>query len=101
VILRKFSNHEFEDVAQLSIFLNGLRFDTKMLLDSAVGDAMMTLDVKQATRIIDALTSTDSQTQYDEQSIKKKGWLEDALLAQNKMLTQQIEQLTTQMAKLP
>jgi len=27
--------------------------------------------------------------------------LEDALLAQNKILTQQIEQLTTQIAKLP
>jgi len=35
MMLRKCPNHGFEDIAQLSIFLNGLRFDTKMLLDVA------------------------------------------------------------------
>ena len=58
MILRKCPNHGFEDIAQLSIFLNGLRFDTQMLLDVAVGGTMMTLDVEQATRIIDVLAST-------------------------------------------
>ena len=77
IILRKCPNHGFEDIAQLSIFLN-----------AATGGTMMTLDGEQATRIIDALASTDSQAQYDERSIQKKGWLEDALLGQNKMLTQ-------------
>ena len=62
---------------------------------------MMTLDAKQAMRIIKALASADSQDQYEGRSTQKKGWREDTLLAQNQILTQQIEQLTTQMAKLP
>jgi len=41
MMLRKCPNHGFEDIAQLSIFLNGLRFDTNMLLDAATGDRMM------------------------------------------------------------
>jgi len=32
-----------------------------MLLDTAVGGTMMSLDVEQVTRIIDALASTDYQ----------------------------------------
>ena len=69
MILRKCSNHGFEDIVQLSIFLNGLKSNTQMLLDAATGDTMMTLDVEQATRIIDALASTDFQaphTRYSE-----------------------------------
>jgi len=30
-MLRKYPNHGFEDIAQLNIFHNGLRYDTKML----------------------------------------------------------------------
>jgi len=87
--LRKCPNHGFEDIAQLSIFLNGLICDTKMLLDVATGGTMMAFDVEQATRIIDALTLTDYQAQHDKQGIqKKKRFLKDALLAQNKILTQ-------------
>jgi len=46
MMLRKFPNHGFEDIAQLSIFLNGLRSDTKILLDVAAGGTMMALDVQ-------------------------------------------------------
>jgi len=34
-MLRRCPNHGFEDIAQLSIFINGLKSDTKMLLDAA------------------------------------------------------------------
>jgi len=104
MMLRKCPNHGFEDIAQLSIFLNGLRSDTKILLFAVVGGTIMALDVEQGTRIIDALASTDYQAQHDKQGTQKKGLLEltsDALLAQNKILTQQIETLIAQMAKLP
>jgi len=70
MILRKFPNHGFEDIAQLSIFLNGLRSDTKMLLDVATDGTMMAHDVEQTTRIIDAVTSTD-QAPHDRQRIQK------------------------------
>jgi len=36
-----------------------------MLLDVAAGDTMITLDVEQATRIIDVLASTNYQDQHD------------------------------------
>jgi len=35
-----------------------------MLLDVATGSTMMALDIEQAKRIIDALTSTDYQAQH-------------------------------------
>jgi len=40
-----------------------------MLLDAAADDIMMVVDVRQVTRIIDALTSTDYQAQHDKQDI--------------------------------
>ena len=105
MMLRKCLNHGFEEIAQLSIFINGLRSDTRMLLNVVVGGTMMVVDANQATRIIEPLATTDYEAQHDKQGHQKRRLLElntaDALLAQNKILTQQLEQLTTQMAKLP
>ena len=105
VLLRRCPNHGFEDIAQLNIFHNGLRPNTKMILDTAVGGTMMAVDVQRATPIIDALASTDYQAQYDWQGVQKKGVFElnniDAILAQNKIMTKQMEALTQQMTKLP
>jgi len=44
---------------------------------------MMTLDVEQATIIIDALASTDYKAQHDGQDLQNKGLLENALLFEN------------------
>ena len=91
-MLGKCPNHGFEDIVQLSIFLNGLRSNTKVVLDVAIDGTIMVVDVEQATKIIYALTSTDYQAQHDRQGIQKKGLLvlntSYALLAQNKILTQ-------------
>jgi len=48
-MLRRCPNHGFEDIAQLTIFHNGLRPDMKMILDAAAGGTMMAVDVEQAT----------------------------------------------------
>jgi len=105
VMLRRCPNHGFEDIAQLNIFHNGLRPDTKMILDAAAGGTMITVDAEQATRIIDALASTNYQAQHDRHTMQKKRVLDlsisDAILAQNKILTQQIKALTKQMSRLP
>jgi len=45
-MLRKCPNHGFEDIAQLNIFHNGLKSDTKMLIDVATGGTMMVVDVE-------------------------------------------------------
>ncbi|XP_027941135.1 uncharacterized protein LOC114194932 [Vigna unguiculata] len=76
-----------------------------MILDAAAGGTMMSVDAEQAIRIIEALASTDHQAQHNRQTVQRKGVLDlsttDAILAQNKILTQQIEALTKQMFKLP
>jgi len=76
-----------------------------MILDAAAGGTMMVVDVEQANKIINALASTNYQAQHYQSSVQKKRMLElntqDAILAQNKLLTQQVEALTKQMAKLP
>jgi len=99
-MLRRCPNHGFEEIAQLNIFHNGLKPETKMILDAAAGGTMMAVDVEQAKQIIDALASTDYQAQYDRQSVQKKGVFElnttEAILAQNKILTQLMEALTQQ-----
>jgi len=85
VMLRKCPNHGLKDIAQLTIFHNGLRLDTKMILDAAAGGTMMDVDVEQVTRIIVALASTDYQAQHDRQVVQKNGMLDlstsDVLLA--------------------
>ena len=65
MMLRKEPNHGFKDIAQLNIFHNGLKFDTKMFLDVVVGGTLMVVDVEQATKFIDALTSIDYQAHND------------------------------------
>ncbi|XP_019457543.1 PREDICTED: uncharacterized protein LOC109357944 [Lupinus angustifolius] len=105
LLLRKCPNHGFEDIDQLNIFYNGLKLETKMILDAAAGGTMMSVDAEQATRIITALSATDRQAQHNRRTVQKRGVLDlstsDAILAQNKILTQQIEALTKQMSKLP
>ena len=85
MMLRKCPNHGFEEFAQLSIFLNGLRFNTKMLLHVAIGGTMMVVDEEQATRIINVLATTYYQAQHDRKGHQKRELLElntvDALLA--------------------
>ena len=75
-----------------------------MLLDTAAGGTMMVVDVEHETNIIDALASTDYQAHNDRKIQHKKGVMDritwDAILAQNKILTQQVEGLTNKMSKL-
>jgi len=45
MLLRRYPNHGFEEIAQLSIFHNGLKPNTKMILDART---MMVVDIEQA-----------------------------------------------------
>ncbi|XP_020238291.1 uncharacterized protein LOC109817457 [Cajanus cajan] len=76
-----------------------------MLLDAAAGGTMMTVSPEEATQIIESLASSDHQAKHGRHQSHKRGVLDlstnDAILAQNKLLSQQIEALTKQMAKVP
>jgi len=91
-MLRRCPKHGFKDIAQLNIFHNGLRPNTKMILDATAGVIMVVVDIQQATRLIDALASTNYQAQHDRKTVQTKEVpklnTSDAILAQNKVLTQ-------------
>ena len=63
MMLRKCPNHRFEDIAPLRTIHIGLKSDTKMLLYGASGGTMMAIDAEKATKIIEALASTEYQAQ--------------------------------------
>ncbi|XP_058756178.1 uncharacterized protein LOC131629405 [Vicia villosa] len=105
-ILRKCKGHGFDDLTQIHIFRNGLQPVHKTLLDATAGGSLISKSAKDATMIIDRMELNDLQTQHDRSlSQRKPGVLElntnDAILAQNKILSQQVELLTKQMSKLP
>jgi len=47
----------------------------KIVINAAVGGTTMVVDVEQATRIIEALTSTNYQPQHGRKIVQKKGCL--------------------------
>ncbi|XP_058726087.1 uncharacterized protein LOC131597403 [Vicia villosa] len=77
-----------------------------MLLDATAGGSLMYKSVEEAITVIDRMALNDRQSQHDRSpSQRKPGVLElntnDAILAQNKLLSHQVELLTQQMTKLP
>ncbi|XP_020206915.1 uncharacterized protein LOC109791958 [Cajanus cajan] len=65
----------------------------------------MTVSPEEATQIIESLASSDHQAEHGRHQSHKSGVLDlstnDAILAQNKLLSQQIEAQTKKMAKIP
>nr|KYP51187.1 hypothetical protein KK1_026996 [Cajanus cajan] len=104
-LLRKCPNHGFEDIAQLNFFVNGIKPEVKMLLDATASSTMMSVGPEEATQIIESLASSDLQAEHGRHQSHKRGIMDlstnDAILAQNKLLSQQIEALTKKMAKIP
>ncbi|XP_020231419.1 uncharacterized protein LOC109811976 [Cajanus cajan] len=104
-LLRRCPNHGFEVEHQVQTFCNGLQPQTKMILDASFGGSVMFRTAEEAITIIESMASTDFRSQHGRSSSHKRGVLElstqDAVLAQNKILSQQIEALNQQMAKLP
>ena len=95
---RRRPNHNFDDVAQLHIFYSGLKPQTKMILDASAGGTMMSKSPKKDILIIDSTIASDYQSHHDRALTQRKGIMElntqSAILAQKKLLMQQIEALT-------
>ena len=104
-LLQRCPNHNFDDAAQLHVFYSGLKPQTKMILDSSTKGTMMAKSPKEAIVIIDSIVAIDYQSHHDRALIQRKGIMEldtqNASLAHNKLLTQQIEALTKQIGQLP
>lgn len=103
-MLRKCPSHGFDDITQLHIFCNRLQAHPKLFLDATTGGSLMSKSVEDAISIIEQMTLNDLQVHYNiGVSQRKAGILEfgtnDAMLAQNKLLTQTVEEITKQPLK--
>ncbi|XP_052723859.1 uncharacterized protein LOC128193791 [Vigna angularis] len=76
-----------------------------MILDASFGGSVLFKTADEAIAVIENMASTDLRSQHGRIPAQKRGVYElsaqDALLAQNKLLSQQMELLTQSMAKLP
>ena len=105
-LLRKTPTHGFSELIQLNIFIDGLRPQSKQLLDASTGGKIKLKTPKEAMDLIENMAASDIAILRDRAHIPtKKSLLEltsqDALLAQNKLLSKQLETLTETLSKLP
>ncbi|CAJ2671898.1 uncharacterized protein LOC123891769 [Trifolium pratense] len=102
-MIRKCPNHGFDKLTQIHIFRNGLLQESKLLLDATAGGSLLSLSAANATAIIEKMALSDRQGERSKIQ-RKPGILEldtsDAVLAQNKLLTNTVEELSKQMSKL-
>ena len=88
------------------MFIDGLRPQTKQLLDASVRGKIKLKTPEEATELIENMSASDHAILCDRvHQPTKKSLLElsshDALLAQNKLLSRQLEILTETLGKLP
>ena len=98
-LLRKTPTHRYSEPVHLNIFINGLRPQSKQLLDASVGGKIKLMTLEEAMELTENMAASDHAILRDRAyTPTKRNLLElitqDATLAQNKLLTQQIEALT-------
>ncbi|GAU13378.1 hypothetical protein TSUD_175310 [Trifolium subterraneum] len=102
---RKCPNHGFDELTQIHIFCNGILEQSKLLLDATAGGSLLSLSAADATTIIEKMALNDRQSERNRLTAQKKPDIleldtSDVMLAQNKLLTNTIEELSKQMSKL-
>ena len=88
------------------LFIDGLRPQTKQLLDASTGGKIKLKTLEEDTELIENMSANDHPILRDRtHQPTKKSLIElsshDALLAQNKLLSKQLEILTETLGKLP
>ncbi|KAH1250018.1 hypothetical protein GmHk_05G013272 [Glycine max] len=105
-LLSKMPTHEYGEPVQLNIFIDGLQPQSKQLLDASAGGKIKLKTPEEAMELIENMAASDHAILHDRTyAPTKRSFLElttqDATLAQNKLLSQQIEALTETLNKLP
>ncbi|XP_057444964.1 uncharacterized protein LOC130737224 [Lotus japonicus] len=104
-MLRKCPNHGFDARTQIHIFRNGLDKQSKLILDATSGGSLMAKTPTEAIQIIEAMTLNDQQDQHHRGPPRRGGMIElgtnDVVLAQNKQLQQQLDEVKHKLADLP
>jgi len=105
-LLRRTPTHGFSEPIQLNFFIDGLRPQTKQLLDASAGGKIKLKTPEEAIKLIENMSANDHAILRDRtpQPTKKsllKLTSHDALLAHNMLLSKQLEILTKTLGKLP
>ncbi|XP_047172445.1 uncharacterized protein LOC124840429 [Vigna umbellata] len=103
-LLRKTPTHGFDEPTLLNLFLGGLKSQTKLMLDASAGGNIRWKTPEEAHELIENMATNDNEDQSERAKFKQKGVLQlqsqDALLAQNKIMTQQLETLMKKLSQL-
>jgi len=105
-LLRKTPTHGFSELIQLNTFIDGLRPQSKQLLDASAGGKNKLKTLEEAMELIENMAASDHAILCGRTHIPTKRSLlelssQDALLAQNKLLAKQLETLIETRSKLP
>ncbi|GAU15422.1 hypothetical protein TSUD_44590 [Trifolium subterraneum] len=92
--LKKCPNHGLDNHAQMQHFTQGLRAQTRMLLDASAGGSLKNKDESKARELVEAMAQNEYRVQNDRGAKKKAGMLEldtqTALLAQSQLMNTQM-----------
>ncbi|XP_073223447.1 uncharacterized protein [Cicer arietinum] len=96
-------NHAYEDTAQMQIFCNGLRPNTRTMLDATTGGSLNYKTALEARKIIEIMASNEKRMLYDRGGGSTSGILElnvmDVGLAQEKVLSKKIDVISVEIKK--
>ncbi|CAJ2672314.1 unnamed protein product [Trifolium pratense] len=95
VCLKRCPNHGFDGHNQMQMFTQGLRAQTRMILDASAGGSLKNRDETEARELVESMAQNEYRATNDRGAKKKGGVLEldtqTALLAQQKLMTSQME----------
>ncbi|PNX76212.1 hypothetical protein L195_g032157, partial [Trifolium pratense] len=95
VCLKRCPNHGFDGHSQMQMFTQGLRPQTRMILDASAGGSLKNHDEGEVRELVESMAQNEYRAQNDRGAKKKGGLLEldtqAALLAQQKLMTSQME----------
>ncbi|CAJ2656829.1 unnamed protein product [Trifolium pratense] len=95
VCLKRCPNHGFDGHNQMQMFTQGLRAQTRMILDASAGGSLKNRDETEARELVESMAQNEYGATNDRGAKKKGGVLEldtqSALLAQQKLMTSQME----------
>ncbi|WJX48074.1 hypothetical protein P8452_34685 [Trifolium repens] len=101
--LKKCHKHGIDTHAQMQHFTQGLRAQTRMLLDASAGGSLKNKNEQEAMELIESMAQNEYRANNDRGAKKKPGMLEleanSAMLAEQKLMNNKMEALVQHFTK--
>ncbi|KAK2358323.1 hypothetical protein QL285_095517 [Trifolium repens] len=101
--LKKCPKHDIDTHAQMQHFTQGLRAQTRMLLDASAGGSLKNKNEQEAMELIESMAQNEYRANNDRGAKKKPGMLEleanSAMLAEQKLMNNKMEALVQHFTK--